>query len=500
MEARPVGGQWLKERYNLVNYTMTHSSYIANNTDIRVTSKGNIEQDYGIKYGVNDENNSLHHVEFFLKYDDFNLDFLQAVFKHIPALQVEGFINESPASRQARKIGFLYEFLTDTQLILKRPVSGNYIDLLDEEKYFTGKTEKITRWRLNNNLLGNIAYCPVVKKTKELKELLAQDLTEKINNLKSEYPEDIFRRATNYLYTKETKSSYEIEKEKPSPSRTQKFVQLLQQAGLESNEDMLKKSRLIVLQNAIVDPRYADSDFRNFQNYVGESVSYGNEFFHYICPPPGMVPSVMEGLHDLVLKTAEKTPAEIRAGLVAFGFVFIHPFEDGNGRLHRFLIHDVLTHDNKVPPGLIIPVSAHMLNNIKQYDNILEKYSKPLMNRIKFNTSATGEVTITNPNEVEGYFRYPDLTDQCVYLLHTIHDTIKEDMPQELSFILRFDEAKKAIQDIVDMPDKKITLMLTFFHQNKGVLPKRRREDFAELTDEEILKMQKAYREIYEFV
>ena len=108
MEARPVGGQWLKERYNLVNYTMTHSSYIANNPDIRVTSKGNIEQDYGIKYGVNDENNSLHHVEFFLKYDDFNLDFLQAVFKHIPPLQVEAFINESPASRQARKIGFLY--------------------------------------------------------------------------------------------------------------------------------------------------------------------------------------------------------------------------------------------------------------------------------------------------------------------------------------------------------------------------------------------------------
>jgi hypothetical protein len=86
-----------------------------------------------------------------------------------------------------------------------------------------------------------------------------------------------------------------------------------------------------------------------------------------------------------------------------------------------------------------------------------------------------------------------------IYLVHTIHDTIREDMPQELSFILRFDEAKKAIQYIVDMPDKKIALMLTFLHQNKGVLPKRRRDDFAELTDEEIFRMQKAYREVYEF-
>jgi hypothetical protein len=86
-----------------------------------------------------------------------------------------------------------------------------------------------------------------------------------------------------------------------------------------------------------------------------------------------------------------------------------------------------------------------------------------------------------------------------IYLVHTIHDTIREDMPQELSFILRFDEAKKAIQYIVDMPDKKIALMLTFLHQNKGVLPKRRRDDFAELTDEEMFRMQKAYREVYEF-
>src|SRR5258708_6057336 len=97
MEARSVGGQWLKEHYNLVNYTMTHCSYIADNPAIRVTAKGNIEQDYGIKYAVAIENNALHHVEFFLKYDDLNLDFLQAVFQRISAAEIEAFISESPA-------------------------------------------------------------------------------------------------------------------------------------------------------------------------------------------------------------------------------------------------------------------------------------------------------------------------------------------------------------------------------------------------------------------
>ena len=497
MEARPVGGQWLKEHYNLLNYTMTHGSYIADNPAIRVTSKGNIEQDYGVKYAVTLENDALHHVEFFLKYDDLNLDFLQTVFQRIPAVEIEAFIRESPASRQARKIGFLYEFLTGKQLTLSRPVAGNYIDLLDTGKYITGRTEKSTRWRLNNNLLGNVAYCPIVRRTRELENLLAQDLAGKIEDLRADYPEDIFRRATNYLYTKETKSSYEIEKEQPSPDRTQKFVALLQMAGSESNEEMLEKTRLLTLQNAIVDPRFASNDFRDFQNYVGQSMGNGLENFHYICPPPGVMPSLMEGLEALALKTAEAAPPEIRAALIAFGFVFIHPFEDGNGRLHRFLIHDVLAHDKKVPQGLIIPISAHMLNNIKEYDTILEKYSKPLMRRIKYTISDIGEVEISNANEVEGYFRYPDLTDQCVYLVHTIHDTVQEDMPKELSFVQRFDEAKQAVQQIVDMPDKLITMMLTFLHQNKGIFPKKRREYFGKLTDVEIQRMQEAYRRIY---
>jgi hypothetical protein len=89
------------------------------------------------------------------------------------------------------------------------------------------------------------------------------------------------------------------------------------------------------------------------------------------------------------------------------------------------------------------------------------------------------------------------LTSQATYLAETIHATLKEDMPEELLFLMRYDEAKKEIQHIVDMPDRDINLMLIFLHQNKGVFPKRRREQFSKLNDEEILKMQEVYRKIY---
>jgi Fic family protein len=34
--------------------------------------------------------------------------------------------------------------------------------------------------------------------------------------------------------------------------------------------------------------------------------------------------------------------AVLAAAMVAFGFVFMHPFVDGNGRIHRYLTHHVL--------------------------------------------------------------------------------------------------------------------------------------------------------------
>ena len=206
---------------------------------------------------------------------------------------------------------------------------------------------------------------------------------------------------------------------------------------------------------------------------------------------------MLEGIIDLEQKTTGG-PAVVRAAIIAFGFVFIHPFEDGNGRLHRFLIHDILVHDGIVPQGLIIPVSAHMLNNIRDYDAILERYSRPLMQLIRYNKNKEGGIEVINPEEVEAYFRFPDLTEHSIYLAQTIHATLQEDMPEELLFIQRYDEVKEALQNIVDMPDRDINLMIMFLHQNKGIFPKRRREKFPKLTDQEIEKMQIEYRKIFE--
>ena len=69
----------------------------------------------------------------------------------------------------------------------------------------------------------------------------------------------------------------------------------------------------------------------------------------------------------------------IAAAVLAFGFVYVHPFEDGNGRIHRYLIHHVLAQRGFNPAGVVFPVSAAILERIDEYRTVLEDYSQRLM-------------------------------------------------------------------------------------------------------------------------
>lgn len=43
----------------------------------------------------------------------------------------------------------------------------------------------------------------------------------------------------------------------------------------------------------------------------------------------------------------------IIAAIAGYGFVFLHPFEDGNSRLHRFLIQHALSAGGFAPQGIL---------------------------------------------------------------------------------------------------------------------------------------------------
>lgn len=493
MHRQTAGFQWLKEHLNIHYFKLTHISFIGSRNKIEIGIDNVVEETFGTKYAPA-KDDLLHHIEFGLKYDDFNLDFLNAVFKQADEEEILQYIQKNPTGKYSKKIGFLYEWLTGKFLDVS--INGNYVDLLDAEKYITGTITKNSKWRINDNLLGGRDFCPIIRKTNQLKEFFAIDFKTEVDVLKSEYSPEIFNRATQYLYRKETKSSYEIESEQPTPDRMNRFVDLLYDAGKKSAKETLAEENLTNLQNAIVDPRYKQDGYRKFQNYIGQTNYRLEEIYHYACPPPGLVGPMMDGLLTSEEKTRSLSPI-IRAAVVSFGFVFIHPFLDGNGRIHRFLIHDFLARDGFMEKGIILPVSAHMLNNMAEYDNVLESYSAPLMKRIQFSKDEKGELIIHNIEEVESYYKYPDLTLQTSFLAKTIKETIREDLNDELLFLERYDELKKEILKLIDMPDARANEIIVFLHQNKGVFPNRRKKNFSEITEKEFSKVEDIYKSIF---
>ena len=490
MKHQAVGYEALIERYRLDVIPNWHRSYLAESqTYHHVYHEENraIREIFPARYDPG--GNVGEQLAFAFKYDGINLGILSQLFAVIDTEELTAYLRSKPTGKYARRIWFLYEYLTGKRLPLEDLKQGNYIDLLESKEYFTvAQGDPVKRQRIRNNLLGNEKFCPIVRKTKTLQEMQSRDLKEACETLIAQYSPSLLKRALSYLYTKETKSSFAIEHEEIDASRSERFVALLQEA---EREDFCSKERLIELQNRIVDPRFADTDYRKDQNYVGETVAFGREKIHYISPKPEDLESMMEGLIEAHRRMrAGQIHPIVHAAVIAYGFVYLHPFEDGNGRIHRFLIHNILAIRGFIPPGIMFPVSAAMLNDPEAYDASLEAFSKKILPKIEYTLDDEGRMTVYS--DTAAWYRYPDLTPQTEALYRFVLETIEKELPREVHFIAAYDEAKKHIKEIVDMPDRLVDLFIRFILQNHGRLSKSKREKFFDtLSEEEVVAMEK---------
>ena len=175
--------------------------------------------------------------------------------------------------------------------------------------------------------------------------------------------------------------------------------------------------------------------------------------------------------------------------LSALGFVFIHPFVDGNGRIHRYIIHHLLAKKKFSQQGLIFPVSASILDHIDDYRNVLESYSHPLLGHIEWKETLDHNVQVLN--ETLDYYRFFDATKQAEFLYDCVNDTIDTIIPQEIKYLTAYDAFKKLLDDEFEMPDKMVAQLVRFLEQNNGQLSKRAREnEFSNLQPEEVSEIE----------
>ncbi|EWH08084.1 Fic family protein [Catenovulum agarivorans DS-2] len=412
-----------------------------------------------------------------IKHQGIRLHFFAAIFKVVDVVEFTNFIQQKPNSKYNRVLWYLYEWITDKKLELPDLKSGNYINLFEDEFYYTVHNgEKDKRTKVINNAIGTRDFCPTVRKTPHIKELAKINVYEtayaEVQKLGEYLSADVLSRSINYLYTKETKSSTEIEREKPDKQKMQRFLNSLKNIGLFA----LDKSKLIDVQNQIVEDSAKATDYRTCEVYVGSTIQrfgFIDEDVHYIGAKAEHVHSMMDGL----FKTHERLmldnnmPALIHATVISFGEVYIHPFDDGNGRIHRYLIHDVMK-QREPEHKFIIPISAAILKNTAKYDQVLESISKPLMSMLRYDLDSENNNTVVIHNDIDYMYRYPDYTEHVQFVYEMMNAAISTELVEEIALIITFDEIKKSINKIADIPNAQLDKIVGIIINGKGVVSK----------------------------
>jgi len=435
------------------------------------------------------------HLVFALKYEGINLLFFKKLFEKINIKEVQTLIQEEPTGQYSRKIWFLFEFLMNTPLDIPDLSIKNYVPLLDEDIQFSIiNGEKSSRHRVINNLPGTRNFCPLIRKTPKLEQYIAANFAEQKKKYLTSIRKDILQRASAFLLLKDSKASFTIEGESHKSKRTARWGQAIGQAGTQDlSKDELLRLQQIVIENA----RFVDMGFRKKGGFVGEHDRItGEPLPEHLSAKWQDVELLIDGLlgtNEILLKS--NIDAVLAATIIAFGFVFIHPFEDGNGRIHRYLIHHLLAKKKFSQQGIIFPVSASILDHIDDYRKVLESYSHPLLDFIDWKETRDHNVEILSDSA--DYYKYYDITRQAEFLYDCVNDTIQNIIPNEVIYLGKYDEFKQYLEDDFEMPDKSVALLVRFLEQSNGKFSKRAKEkEFEKLTPGEIQSIEENFMRI----
>jgi hypothetical protein len=434
------------------------------------------------------------HLTFALKYEGLDLAVLKRLFQTIGAGPMQALVRATPTGIYARRLWFLYEWLLGQRLNLPDATKGTYTHAIDPEQQFAIKGVTSPRHRLWNNLPGTPAFCPLVRHTKTLDEHVQRDLASLAQVAVAAVPRDLLARTAAFLLLKDSKSSYAIEGERPPQDRIQRWGRAIGQAGRHP----LSLDELLRLQAIVIgDARFVPLGLRVEGGFIGEhDRDTRSPLPDHICARAEDLRALVDGMLAFDRATNGALDRVLAAAILAFGFVYIHPFVDGNGRLHRYLIHHVLAGRGFHPQGVVFPVSSAILEDIATYRATLENYSRRLLPVIDWSATPHGNVEVHN--DTADFYRFFDATPHAEFLYACVRKTIEEDLPRETQFLTRYDRFRTTVQSIADMPDRTTDILFRLLNQNHGTLSKRARQrDFAGLTDKEVVALERTYDEIF---
>ena len=436
------------------------------------------------------------HLAFAFRREGVDLAVLDALFAILPAGEVAEAVRAQPTGAFSRRLWFFHEWLTGERLDLPDAGAVRYVPAVDTRLQFAlAGGERSRRQKVLDNLPGTPAFCPMVRRTPALDAARALQLDARARDTAGRVHPDLMARAASFLLLNDTKSSFAIEGERPSNVRAARWGRAIAEAGRRAPD----RAELERLQRIVIeDARFVRLGLRDEGGFVGlHDRIDGSPLPDHVSARPQDLPGLVDGIAAYCARAvAGGLDPVVAAAVAAFGFVYVHPFEDGNGRIHRWLIHHVLAAAGYTPPGVVFPVSAAILERIEDYRRVLEARSSALLPFIDWRAAEGGNVEVLN--ETASFYRYFDATAHAEFLYECIERTVEEDLPREIRFLAAFDRFAAGVKDMADMPDRRVELLRGFLEQNGGRLSARARSrEFAALTDDEAARVERLYAESF---
>ena len=244
----------------------------------------------------------------------------------VPVAEFEALVRATPTGSYARRAWFLYEWLTARTLDVPNAPKVRATPAVDPAQQYSLADGAIsTRHRVVDNLPGTRAFCPLVRRTLVLDALATRRLDERARHVLGRTHPDVVARAAAFLLLSDSRSSFDIEGERPSPQRAERWGQAIGQAGTRplSIEEFERRQRIV-----IGDDRFVHLGLRTEGGFVG---SHDRDTQ---APIPDHIDARPEDLRDLLRGIVSYVDRVVRgtmdpvvaAAAAAFGFVYVHPF------------------------------------------------------------------------------------------------------------------------------------------------------------------------------
>lgn len=411
----------------------------------------------------------LEHLLFALKHEELDLQAAILALKKIDPAPLVAQFSAAPSSSYLQQACFLWE-IANKQTLNAPTAKGATKPLFDPNLFLTGPSTKYTRWRVDFNGIGTPQYSPTVRLTPEIKALLNEDILGQAREFIKSMDPDMVERAVRWAYLSETEGSYAIEREAPTGNRAEAFTKLLARAH---EEVQLTEEYLVELQNLTVQSAMDQAvQYRHQQNWLRRDNSVT-----YVPPAPEHLLSVMHGLLALANQKDNGIHPLVLGSLVSFGFVFAHPFMDGNGRLSRFLFHKIACRDANLPNGLVLPISTAMARHEDRYLKALKSFSAPA--RELWTVARVSEMEYDcNFDGSPEIYHYWDATHCVQFGLEMAKEALQHDLHAEVQFLGQFDLVYTRLNKTIDMNNNLMNLLARLLVQNNGMLSITKRKMF----------------------